>query len=360
MTSPYTRAMDDLRFSPAQLATLAQRLETAAALTSEPTADNPGAPATARAPEPDRSRRPRAPRRLAAILLAAALTLGAAGLAAAATSGKVDASALLSMLFGVPAEQTKELDSLVSTPVATSTSNGVTITLDATVDDGRYLACLFSATCANGGEPGHTCEFAAAEMGINPSLALVSFDTSPPDNPVDQPSKEDPRQRDSPHAWCIQFIDTHDKPADCPATYTVHIELVELVSLDWSWRKEGSWSFDFEQTVSQEIRRVELNTRACYDNCELYIQTVTISPITLSATFQASGGIPEISLIPMSVLLADGSAITQADPSLPHVAGGSRSPGGPITGELGITFSQLIDPADVVAVQIGDATIPVP
>ena len=379
--TPYTEAMRSVRLSEeekAQLkAVLSQRDSSI-----DPLADNPGAPAPARALEPDRSRRPRAPRRLAAILLAAALTLGAAGLAAAATSGGFDVEGLFTRMFGMEPSETPEEAGLISRPLAACTTNGVTIALETVVDDGNLMSCVFRITDADGGIP----EPLRPVDGIPPNIHFALMNAEM--RPVGGEESQEPALGYGSSA-STTLLDTADGPAlyvtvgvtiDRPVGngQALTITLIDMIDSSFNPLHEGTWAFEF--TTSKLSSLVEFDTSASFsheargERLEATATHVSVSPFSLEVEYEipnyqplGEDGLPvdlPISLIPMAVVLTDGFAVSQTDPKGPH--GGNLEWHGGSTGDNTayghsiITFSQLIDPADVVAVQIGDATIPVP
>ena len=371
--SPYVRAMDALRLSPAEkealMSALAARCPAAQVVSATPDisphaspthpAIQPAvspAPAALSAPtalpapasrKPCQTRRPRDERRaggapvsrraLVGLAAAAALALGTAGAAVATGLIRVDVPEALRRLFGADPSATDPglLEQLGSPIGVSASSNGVSVTVDSLVGDRNNVCIVLTFARDDGlafddlpcdptsgtplvGFDGQRARFELEGSRLAPGCNSVAFKADP-DDPTFQ----------------MQVTLMDDEPLQ-GRTVVAHIENVTTrangqgrPALEPRTLVEGTWDLTFPLAFTDTSRAFETGQTLHRGAMEATVVEARVSPLSLTVRCEAATDdealgrmSPEeqakatgaISKLPISLLMDDGSRVVAQAP----------------------------------------------
>lgn len=371
MTSRYTQAMHTLRFTEKQVDEIQRAV--AARVASEDAGSETGAPLGMPVTPPRRSR---ALKRLVTALVAAAVLLSAGGLAVATGNGRVDIPTVFEELIGVPAEQVEGAPGLsallAAEPIASVTSDGITVTLEAVFGDSHVISMLFTVEredgkplvrkggCSKNG----WVTFGRQDVGVESETFPGGY----------LPLSGSSRDLDlDPSDNAVQFLHMAHGNFEALEGKNIKVDLRQLV--DGSARTciaEGEWTFVFAASPSNTQRTAKVNRMLVVDDALCTISRVTVTPFSVSVSMDyiskiAPGGQlgthagSGIHTLPLCVTLANGETASRYHQTFWGGGGGFTGIsdyGYEYESNLVAYLDRIIDPAEVVSVTIGNLVIP--
>jgi len=381
VNSRYAQAMMSLEFSPAQVANIERNVVAALGAADTPGRDHAGlarAPLTRQpAPKPSLGR---------VVVMAAAILalLGLGGLAVAAGSGRIDIPAAFEAIFDVPSEQVKQDTPLAQVmpdgePLASASCNGVTVTLDAVIYGGPQLVSYVFGVARDDGQP---FDEANVQFGLRSDFLITASEVE-----KGQPGwlltsgagwstlDLDPTDNKLQISYDARLLEPYDGEILCK------FELVDLVVLanvtnaqadPWNVVHSGTWRLEYAYTpAALDLARTAAVDRTLEINgTAVHVTSVSIMPTGLSVALEhfceplsaeERATNEHLAFMPVSVTLKDGTSVTRSAPSN---GGGTRWAGATtespyhFIGSVDITFTQVIDPNEVVEVTLDGIGIP--
>lgn len=343
MIDEYKAALDELRFSPEARRRLVQALEAAAA--------------------PERPRRASRRTRTLAIAAAAALLALVVGCTAYAAG-----------ILGRPAAKAETLPATevvdrVGRPVASASSNGVTVTAEAVVGDRSNYAVVLRVAKDDGtafegireNEDGTLAlrfgNLATVTIGGAPSRGTASyfFDADPDDN-------------------AIQFVKTSTIDTHGGGSFLgrpVRVKLFDLMALDEDGEArtlvKGAWRMSFLANCADLSRNVPAGQTFAFDEGTATINAITISPLSLSVDLMidfpiglgpTGAGTPEskrLQELPLTVNMKDGIVVDATRKG----GGGVEVREQTTVTDKHVAFDRFLDLDEVASITVGSVEIPI-
>ena len=354
MDKDYRDALDELQFSPETK----QRLVRAVAAAGEGGSE-------------DASEGARRRHRRYALVAAVAATLAlVAGCTAYLSGAFVSVDDFAADLFAGAPAQTEVIDRIGRPVGARSTSNGVTITVDAIIGDQAHCAVVFSIVRDDGkafadidiflSEPyrlafGGAHPFRVGSSKYSPEYYF--YDADPSDNAIQCVVKQQLGMQSGSLIGKTMHVDLHGLLADklefngTPnSTHTV---------------AEGTWEMSFVIDYEDRSTNLPAGQTTSVGDSAVSIQAVTISPISVVVEYTVGAslmqrdettgrpkGTPSLT-VPTKVNLSD-STIIEVPSS------GAVNDHGETLAQADLMFDRVIDLESVVSVSVGAVEIPMP
>lgn len=311
---------------------------------------------------PKRSRRVRAPLKIAAAI--AACMVAASGIAYAASPYVTVADAFDALFNGAPA-RTEVMDSIGRPVGATASANGVTVSADAIIGDAHSYSIVYSITWEDGALDGRIADgaFLYMEGGSHVSGSSGAagsayfYDDDPSDNTV--------------HYVEQFFVDAADGiiGRTCTANFDRILNIAaETGDSDGSPAvvADGGWTLRFTIDYQDESVALPVSQALAIDGHDAIVTALALSPVSLTVEYDIQSGddaaeLAEAREMPavrdlgtITIVLSDGSRMSFESDTCAASVGVED---GTVHCKLNKIFDSTIDLENVSSIEFGGVSI---
>ena len=333
--------------------------------------------AVAGRPGASRRRQARSFRSIAAAVAVVCVLVAGGGIAYA-TGGFVTLAQAFDDIFNGPPAKTEVADKIGHPVDAVATSNGITVSADAVIGDASHLAIVFSVV-RDDGEPFEVGQPIARD-GSSQELLPCMFRTQDTNIGLDifNGMRGSSYFYDAdPSDAAIQMVEQMEFSGEGNLVgRSARVNLRDLVFIgetEQDTRKlEGEWNLKFELNYEDSTRAFPAGQAFDLNGLDAVVESVTVSPIAFTIKYAASPVMPStreesgraseesvaignqyFDIGTVVFRMADGSTVTQGA----NMGGSARHDADVSHCETGFFFERIIDPDEVVAIELCGMTI---